>query len=76
MWRMTIQQRLRAMKQIDASKKCGLSRPFVAQIARGVRTPSVVTIARISTALGCSDEEIGASVREWASAEPSSESAA
>jgi transcriptional regulator with XRE-family HTH domain len=52
------------MKQRDAAALLRVSRPFVAQILRGRRCPSLAVVARAAAALKCSDEEIGASVRE------------
>lgn len=63
---MTIQEKLGAMKQREAAKRLGISRPYVAQLIKGVRKPSVFTIIKVGDALECDDAEIVASVRAWA----------
>lgn len=62
---MTIQDRLKTMKQRDAAAAIGVSRPYIAQMIRGIRVPSLRVVAGAADALGCDDAEIGASVRRW-----------
>lgn len=57
------------MKQREAAELLGISRPYVAQLLKGSRLPSVTVVVKAGNALGCDDAEIGASVREWASSE-------
>ncbi len=65
---MTIQDRLRKLKQREAASLLGVSRPFVAQLIKNIRAPSVITIIRAGDSLGCDDAEIVKSVRVWAEA--------
>ena len=62
---MTIRDRLAQMTHRQAAELVGVSRPFVSQIARGSRKPSIDTVAALSAKLGLDDAEIGASVCEF-----------
>lgn len=66
---MTLLARIRSIRQADAVRLLGLSQPYVSDLARCKRIPSVPMAARIADKLGCSDEELGASVRQWAQVE-------
>lgn len=63
---MTIQERLRGMKKIRAARATGLARAHIQNLATNAKAPSVRAIVALADFLGVSDEEIVASVREWA----------
>jgi hypothetical protein len=65
---MTIQERLKALKRVEAAKLLVTTPGFVSDLIHAKRIPSVVTINKAANALGCDDAEIGASVRVWAEA--------
>lgn len=66
---MTIQTRLKAMRQQDAARILAVSRPYVSQLIAKVRLPSMELAVKAADALGCDDAELGRSCRAWVSGE-------
>lgn len=62
---MTIQARLKAMRQHEAAGILEVSRPYISQLMGGERKPSLVMVVKAADALGCDDAELGASCRAW-----------
>jgi transcriptional regulator with XRE-family HTH domain len=72
MARRTILQRLREGEhtQAEVAAMAGYrSRGHASDIYHGHKAPSLGAIVRLADALGCSDSEIGLSVRQWAKVE-------
>lgn len=73
---MTIQERLKALKRVEAADLLSTSPGFVSDLISGKRIPSVVTINKAAERLDLSDAEIGASVRAWAKSKTTAKSEA
>jgi len=64
----TIQERLRSMKQREASAITRLSRPYICQLVTNKRGPSIPVLLRLADILKCTPSDVVASLREWAAA--------
>ena len=62
--RIRIIRKANNQKLLNISQLTGLSQPFVSEIERGIKTPSIETLEKICTALGITLAEFFADIQE------------